>query len=504
MKLSWKLFFITTPVFILFLTVFGTWMIQENFQNSLDQEIERCMVENQMFQNSYELTGHGLSEDQRSQVSTKKIVETFYRKQGDTGSTTRIYGKDGEILYQSNARQLTHDMLDQLDETNNVGYELFDTNDGQFVVVLCLTASGEYIETTKNITGIFEQRSDMYSAYQMGVLLLAVVVGGVILGMMFFVMRNMQKLSSATRQFARGRYDVRVHIRSRDEVGMLAEDFNWMANAMNQQMERLQSEVKRQEEFTAAFAHELKTPLTSIIGYADTIRQMELSPEETDMCADYIYRQGKRLQSLSYKLLEMTMAGKQKIEWKELHAPELLGEVAQIVETSLHEKQMTLLSSVQDGIIYGDRELLSSVFVNLIDNARKASEPGSVIHLYGAAVPGGYSVIVEDQGRGIPQEELARITEAFYMVDKSRARKEGGAGLGLALCQKIIDLHQGSWQMESEPGHGLRVTVRFGVPDEKRRERRNRRTTRNAESMRIASGKDKKAKQRIRSAGTGR
>ena len=130
---------------------------------------------------------------------------------------------------------------------------------------------------------------------------------------LFFVMRNMQKLSRATRQFARGKYDVQVDIRSNDEIGMLASDFNWMAGIMNQQMERLQNEAKRQEEFTAAFAHELKTPLTSIIGYADTIRQMELSPEETDMCADYIFRQGKRLQSLSYKLLDMTMADQKEI-----------------------------------------------------------------------------------------------------------------------------------------------------------------------------------------------
>ena len=96
-----------------------------------------------------------------------------------------------------------------------------------------------------------------------------------------------------TRQFATGQYHTRVNIRSKDEIGTLASDFNWMANAMNTQMVQLQNEVQRQEEFTAAFAHELKTPLTSIIGYADTIRQMELTPEETDMCADYIYRQGK-------------------------------------------------------------------------------------------------------------------------------------------------------------------------------------------------------------------
>ena len=193
------------------------------------------------------------------------------------------------------------------------------------------------------------------------------------------------------------------------------------------------------------------------------------------MCADYIYRQGKRLQSLSYKLLEMTLAGQQEIMYREIYMPEFLEEVKKTVVQSLEEKKIVLYVEAQNGVIYGDRELLGSVFINLIDNARKASDAGKRIWVYGRSVPGGYTVTVEDEGRGVTQEELSRITEPFYMVDKSRARKEGGAGLGLALCRKIIDLHQGSWQFESEPGKGMRITVLFGLPDVTGRRRVRRR-----------------------------
>lgn len=465
MKLSWKLFFITTPVFIIFLTLFGTWIIQENFQSSLKQEVERCMVENQMFQNSYELTKNALSEDQLEQASVRKIVESFYRRKGEAYGNARVLGAGWEVLYQDNSLHLEHHIMDALDGEHNVGYEIVQKEDQFYVIVMCKSTFGDYIETTKNITEIFDGRTDQYSRYQLGVLTVASLAGFSILFVLFFVMRNMKKLSGATRQFARGKYDVRVTIRAHDEIGTLAEDFNWMANAMNMQMQQLQNEVQRQEEFTAAFAHELKTPLTSIIGYADTMRQMELSPEERDMCADYIYRQGKRLQSLSYKLLEMTLAGKQDVDSKEISVPEFLQEIQKIVCVSLEEKQLTLYVSAQEGMIFGDRELLSSVFINLIDNARKASEPGKSIWVTGMALPGGYSIIVEDEGHGLLPEELSRIAEPFYMVDKSRARKEGGAGLGLALCRKIIELHQGSWQFESEPGKGLRITVLFGLPE---------------------------------------
>lgn len=485
MKLSWKLFFITTPVFIIFLTVFGTWMIQENFQSSFEREVDACVAENQMFQNSYELTMHALSQEQQEQASTKKIVESFYHGRGRADGNARVLGEHWEVLYQDNDLNVGQNILEQLDDSHNLGYEITRSGDEVYVVVLCRSVLGNYIETTKNITAVFENRTEMYARYRVGVLLTAVLVGGVLLLVLFFVTRNMQKLSRATRQFARGKYDTRVAIRSRDEIGTLAADFNWMANEMNSQMVRLQNEVQRQEEFTAAFAHELKTPLTSIIGYADTIRQMELSPEENDMCADYIYRQGKRLQSLSYKLLEMTLAGKQEITLAEIYVPEFLQEIQKIVAVSLQEKRLRLLVDAQDGVIYGDRELLSSVFINLIDNARKASDEGKSIWLTGLALPGGYLISVEDEGRGLPPEELARIAEPFYMVDKSRSRKEGGAGLGLALCRKIIDLHQGSWQFESEPGRGLKITVRFGLPEATGRERaRRRRAQRRTEKQR--------------------
>lgn len=475
MKLSWKLFFITTPIFIIFLTVFGTWMVQDSFEKSYDREVQQCIVENQMFQNSYELTMNALSQKQRERLSVQQIVESFHRMDAGRNTSARILAQDGTVLYQDGGCVVEHRIIEKLDEKHNVGYEAVKSGSEVYIVVLGRSILSQYIETTKNITQIYRSREDMYERYQMGVLLMTVQVGAVILVVLFFVMRNMQKLSRATRQFARGKYDTRVDIRSGDEIGTLASDFNWMANAMNTQMVQLQNEVQRQEEFTAAFAHELKTPLTSIIGYADTIRQMELSAEETDMCADYIYRQGKRLQSLSYKLLEMTLAGQQEIMYREIYMPEFLEEVKKTVAQSLEEKKIVLYVEAQNGVIYGDRELLGSVFINLIDNARKASDAGKRIWVYGRSVPGGYTVTVEDEGRGVTQEELSRITEPFYMVDKSRARKEGGAGLGLALCRKIIDLHQGSWQFESEPGKGMRITVLFGLPDVTGRRRVRRR-----------------------------
>lgn len=475
MKLSWKLFFLTTPIFILFFTIFGSWLVQDSFQRELEQEIERCMVENHMFHNSYEITRHSLSKTQLEQVDVQEIVESFYNRDGQNKTGMRIYGSEGEVLYENSGIQVPHSIREFLTQENNTGYELVKQQAEAYLVVMCATSFGQYIETTANISGLFEERLGMYARYQAGMLVVCLAAGCMILAVIFIVMKDVQILSGTVRKFAAGQYDVRAAVKSRDEIGALSEDFNWMADAMSMQMEKLQSEVERQEEFTSAFAHELKTPLTSIIGYADTLRQMELSKEETDMCANYIYHQGKRLQSLSYKLLEMLMVGKQEVLQKEIEVREFLKEVGESVEPSLAEKGILLRIQAEKGIIYGDRDLLSTVFINFLDNAGKASQKGQQIWLSGFAQASGYRIVVEDKGRGIPPKELGKITEAFYMVDKSRARKEGGAGLGLALCRKILELHKAFWKIESEPGKGTIVTVNFRTDSDTQRERRKRR-----------------------------
>lgn len=105
--------------------------------------------------------------------------------------------------------------------------------------------------------------------------------------------------------------------------------------------------------------------------------------------------------------------------------------------------------------------MLLSLFLNLIDNARKALAFGGHIQVLGKAENEEYKVSIIDDGCGIPEEQISKITEAFYMVDKSRARKEGGAGLGLSLCSKIIQVHHGKWQIESRKGAGTSVFVWF-------------------------------------------
>ena len=119
----------------------------------------------------------------------------------------------------------------------------------------------------------------------------------------------------------------------------------------------------------------------------------------------------------------------------------------------------------EDGVFVGDRDLVKTVLINLADNARKAIDGGGTIVIIGKPEKEGYAFYVRDTGKGIPREEIRRITEAFYMVDKSRSREKGGAGLGLSICQEIVLLHKGRMEFSSVPGEG--TMVRVTIPGEK-------------------------------------
>ena len=237
---------------------------------------------------------------------------------------------------------------------------------------------------------------------------------------------------------------------------------------LERSIENLENVAARREEFIGSFAHELKTPLTAIIGYADMLRSKEMAPKSRFTAAGYIFSEGKRLEALSLKLMDIIVAGNQEFEPKRFEVGYFIRSVAAVAVPSLSNDGITLDMRWEPGEIEVEPDLFKTLMINLVDNARKASRKGSVIELFGKAEDGGYALYVQDHGRGIPKEELSKITEPFYMIDKSRSRAQNGAGLGLALCQRIAELHGTKLEYESEEGKGttVRILLKGGAADE--------------------------------------
>jgi len=318
------------------------------------------------------------------------------------------------------------------------------------------------LERSRDITDVVEHAEQNLRHYEL--VMLAILLVGIPLTTLLtlWMTRPIRRISRTAKQLSDGHYDRRVKLESDDELGQLARDFNRMADALEDKIHALEDAARRQKDFTASFAHELKTPLTSVIGYADTLRSRTLPQKQQVEAAGYIFSESRRLEAMSFALLDLFALDREAPTLRPVSVSQLCRELSQSVAYPLKASGVALRLQAEPCEIIAAPELLITLLCNLIDNARKASKPGSSIELTGQRAEDGYCFTVRDHGSGIPEEALSRLTEPFYMVDKSRARAQGGAGLGLALCQKIAQAHGGTLTFESKEGEGTTVRVRIG------------------------------------------
>ncbi len=322
-----------------------------------------------------------------------------------------------------------------------------------------LDASGKtlYLDILYDVTSVFETWEAQLRAYSWVFVFLVALCAFLSYGLSYALTRPLTKLSEASRDIAAGKLSHRAEIHTADEIGRVARDFNAMADTLEQNITELEASVERQKRFTGSFAHEVKTPMTSIIGYADLIRGETLDGEEQRQAANFIFTEGRRLERLSQKLLQLQMLQNAEAELSATQPAALLEALAAQWAPVYEEQGVSLFHRGEDGTCLLEPELVKTLLINLWDNARKAG--AKRITVRSSMLPDGCRLTVQDDGQGIPPEALSHLTEAFYRVDKSRSRALGGAGLGLSLCQEIAALHGGAIRFESEPEHGTTVTV---------------------------------------------
>ena len=233
-----------------------------------------------------------------------------------------------------------------------------------------------------------------------------------------------------------------------------------MSKKIAENIRQLSETSDRQKQFIHNMAHEMKTPLTSIIGFSDILYIKEnLGVKERREYDGIIGKEAQRMEDLSAKLVELFHMQQGKIDLVPVALDERVGEAVRAIRPVTAKKELQITGSLQRAVIMGDVILLDSLIYNLLDNARKACEREG--HIDVRLVNNGEEIklVITDNGVGMSKETIERITEPFYMADKARSRSEGGAGLGMALCQEIVKLHGAAWKIESRLGKGSRISI---------------------------------------------
>jgi signal transduction histidine kinase len=286
--------------------------------------------------------------------------------------------------------------------------------------------------------------------------------GGVGLGAAFLlsiwltrsIARPLQDIAASAQKVAQGHYNQQVPVQGPQEAQLVARAFNEMTA-------QVQAHQQAQQDFLANITHDLRTPLTSIQGFSQAILDGVGDEKEA---ARIINEEAARLGRLVSDLLDMAkiQAGRWQMTQQSVEIQALLSLIGESLGMKARQKGVKLQVNIPPlERIAGDGDRLSQVFTNLLDNAIKHTDPGGMVQLKAKMQPGGVLIQVQDTGEGIPAEDLPRIFERFYQVDKSRhqADQKRGAGLGLAITREIVEAHGGKIWVESVPGMGSRFNV---------------------------------------------
>lgn len=434
----------------------GSLMIAQSFSSSIDRERDAAVQTYRMVVDVLDLLG-----DNASPGTAANTVALVLHKLGSGGSSTAARIRFGAQMTTTGDTAL----LDEAPEppAGSGVTSIVHTGNGRHYLMLGATADGTTVQLAFDVTETYTVRQTQQRAYHTTFLILVAFGAAVAWVTSYLLTRPLGTLSRASRELARGNLSYRAPVRSRDEVGQLASDFNRMAGQLEQNVKRIQESMALQERFMADFSHEMKTPMTSIIGYADLLRSQVLTPDEQMDAANYIFSEGKRLEALGLKLLDMLSLDQSKLQLVPAHPADLVAGLLEHLKRLYAQKGIALQYRTEEGACFLEPDLFKTLLVNLMDNARKALDSGGNIYVWQEMLPDGCRVRVLDNGRGIPPEALAHLTEAFYRVDKSRSRAQGGAGLGLSLCNEIVQLHGGtaSFLLDDATGCVLALSYEF-------------------------------------------
>ena len=277
-----------------------------------------------------------------------------------------------------------------------------------------------------------------------------------------------QGMTKVAEAMADGDFSRQIKVESEDEIGILATTFNDMATQIGTMVEELKNAEMLRREFVANVSHELRTPLTSIRTYAETISDSHEIPKETEEeFLRVIINESDRMTKIVQDLLELsrfdsghtTLA----VETFSIEQSVRVVYAAIALEAKKRNHEFNLELEWKLPYIKGDRARIEQVLMNIITNALKYTPDGGKIDIYGGKTDTDVWIRIEDTGVGIPQEDLGRVFDRFYRVDKARSRESGGTGLGLSIAKEIVSKHGGDIKIESKRGVGTSVTVSLPI-----------------------------------------
>jgi len=376
---------------------------------------------------------------------------SFYKEKG----VSLAFCREGETLYSS---------LPKGADAPSVGYSKMQriANKRYFLIAEQSAENGLTVIYAKDISYLdtdFQNIALMYIPT-------SVLASALLAFFLFLALRKLasplEKLRAVSGEIASGNFSVRAPDEGKDEFAMLARDFNRMADRVEAHTIALEQGNRVKQQMLDNLAHELRTPLTSIRGYAEFLQNANISEEEKWEALNYIVSEAQRLGKISERLLDEAFIRENEIKKRSVSLEQLINDTVRTMHAKAAATGVVVLAEPCDMLCECDPILVGMLLSNLTDNAIKACAGcrNATVSVGCVREENGKSYLfVRDNGTGMTEQQIAHITEPFYRTDKSRSRSEGGTGLGLFLCARIVASHGWTMQFFSAPNRGTEARV---------------------------------------------
>ena len=465
MSLSKKIVWSTTLILALLFSLGASFMILQNHQRMLSNALQQNItthrsltfsLDSKLLQDSVsKSTMLGANEAAMKQRALY-YIDQMQKQIHNSQVSYFLYDAEDTLIYQGESMESTTSNF-----INTKECQLIKINhQPRMIIASSINAGNTTLTFTScyNLSSIYQERTHQFQTFLLidGIMLMTSYVALRFLSA--YVTKPIQTLNYISREIAQGNYQQRTNIRGEDEIGELSRSFDEMAEINERTIQALQQNIEQMEAFMGSFSHEIKTPMTAIIGFADMLRSYQCDTSTIHTSAQFIFTEGKRLEDLSYQMMELLSLSSTEIKKEAIPISFILAQL----QDYYHERT-ELSFQLKPCHIIASTYLIFTLLRNLIDNACKANVHQLPIMITGQISDAGYLIQVVDQGIGMSEEQLSMATQPFYMADTSRKREKNGAGLGLAICKRICEAHQTTLHMVSKHGQGTTVSFTLEV-----------------------------------------
>lgn len=469
MKFATKVILGTTIIISILFSIGSSIMIRKNFKVFYEASVEQNTKQHILYRYSIESNIRNTLEN-NNKLTKDILVRSIDRlvSYGEKSELMSVIWNNDFVYSDIDALLIDEEVKNYYNNINN-SYLVKEIGDSVYMYLASeINVSDESIIllNTYDITSNFLDRSRQNNYYIKWFLIIVLIYIFTVSIFVRVLIKPIKNLNETSKRISRGNYKERTNIKTSDEIGELSRSFDMMTDSIEEHINKLEKDIKDREEFISDFSHELKTPMTSMRGYSKLLMQGNCSEEIQKKSAKYIYSECKRLEILSKKLLMLMEINEGPIELVSISTEWLKEKIEDVMEPLLENKKVQWINAWDSCYIKGDAQLIIDLLKNLIENGIKASMEECYICIQGKKNNNLYEISVTDHGCGIEQNEIEKIKNHFYMIDKSRAKAQGSSGLGLSICDKIAKAHNTELSIISNIGKGTMVSIQLEVENE--------------------------------------